>query len=700
PHEDSFQNYSIVELDTAVNKDISSITDFYEDSNGVFWLGTNSKGVYLFDPVKEEFTAHFVAHNDNPESICSNRVFCFYEDSHNNIWVGTSNGLSLFNADSCTFTNIQKHHGLPNASICGIQEDDDGYYWISTRKGLSRADLTDVNNPVFRNFDTFDGIKNDEFLEGASFKDRRGYLYFSGYNNLNVFNPADIFVNNSPPPVYISKIAVSQGNRLKSQKPNIDYYAENDSATFASSYNNFIFSYTAIDFYQPTKIKFRYKLEGFDNEWIDPIDAKQRYISYTNLDPGTYTFKVMAANSDGVWNFEGDSFHFTIKPPFRKTWWFYTLISLIFASFVLLFIKLREASLVQSKIKLEKLVKERTTEILNQSEELKLQSEYLQQANEEIKETYTALANQNEQFKQKNKLITIKNKELEKQKNSLANLAWELQDRNEEITAHRNEIERQKKEITDSILYAYRIQQAVLPTQDQVKDLFPDFFIFNRPKSIVSGDFYWAARIGNYRVVAVVDCTGHGVPGGFMSMLGVLMLNEVILMRGILDPAKALNQLRQGIVSVLHQTGEFSDTADGMDLSLCVINDADNTLTYSGANSFMVLFEPLAGKNDESYTVIRSDRMPIAYHPLMKSFSNKKYPLTENSVLFLFTDGLIDQFGGPKNKKFQHQRLIDFIVENKDLPLKTQGMVLEQTFDKWKGSTFQVDDVLVMGVKV
>ncbi|MDY0199532.1 MAG: two-component regulator propeller domain-containing protein [Tenuifilaceae bacterium] len=700
PDGESFLNYSISELDTTVGLDVASISEFYEDDKGIFWMGTADRGVYLFNPDKEAFIDNFVVDDDNPESICSNKVLCFYQDTHNNLWIGTDNGLCLFNAESHTFTNIPNECVLPNSSISSIQEDGKGYYWISTQNGLSRVDLSDIKNPVFRNFNTFDGLKNEEFLQSASFKDQRGYLYFSGYNNLNVFNPADIFVNNVPPPVYINKVSVSQGNRSKTEKLEYGYYTKNDTVTFPSSYSNFIFRYTAIEFYQPEKIKFRYKLEGFDNEWINPIDSKQRYISYTNLNPGTYTFKVIAANSDGVWNQDGDTFHFTIRPPFWRTWWFFVLISLFFASFILAFIRFREANLVKAKIKLEELVKERTAEISDQSEELKMQSEFLKHANEEISATSTALADQNKQFKQKNEEITIKNKELEEQKNSLANIAWELQDKNEEITAQRNEIERQKKEITDSILYAYRIQQAVLPTQDQVKDLFSDFFVFNRPKSIVSGDFYWATRVGNYRVVAVVDCTGHGVPGGFMSMLGVLMLNEVVLLRGIIDPAKALNQLRQGIISVLHQKGEFTDAADGMDLSLCIIDDTDNTLTYSGANSSMAIFEPLSSTNNESLTVVRSDRMPIAYHPLMKSFSNQKFSLSGDSVIFLFTDGVIDQFGGAKNKKFQHQRLMDFILENKDLPLETQGIVLEQTFDHWKGSTYQVDDVLVMGLKV
>lgn len=699
PDGETFQNYSVLGLDTMINFDTSLITGFYEDANGVYWIGTIDLGVYLFDPDKEVFTGHFVANDDNPESICSNEILSFYEDSHNRFWVGTNNGLSLFNADNHTFTNIKNGRGLSNSSICSMQEEGAGFYWVSSQNGMLRVDLNDVKNPVFRKFDAVDGLKNEDFLESASFKDRRGNLYFSGYNNLNAFNPAAIFENNSPPPVYISKIFVSHGNRSKSPKEDISYFIETDSVVFSSSFNNFVFSYTAIEFYQPQKIRFRYKLEGFDNEWNDPIDNKQRYISYTNLNPGTYTFKVIAANSDGVWNHEGDTFLFTIKPPFWKTLWFFALVSLLFVTLFLFYVKFREARLIQSKIRLEELVEERTIEISNQSEELKSQSESLQQANEEIRATSLALYDQNEQFKQKNEEITIKNKELEEQKNSLANLAWELQDKNEEITNQRNEIERQKKEITDSIFYAQRIQQAVLPSQEQIKDLFSEFFIFNRPKSIVSGDFYWATRIGKRRVIAVVDCTGHGVPGGFMSMMGVLMLNEVISLRGILNPATALNQLRQGIISVLHQKGDFYDAADGMDLSLCVIDDENRTLTYAGANSSIIIFEP-SKPEAERMTILRSNRMPIAYHPMMKSFTSETYKLTNESIIFLYSDGVFDQFGGPSNKKFQQTRLHSFIHENKDLPLATQGIVLEQFFDKWKGSTYQVDDVMVLGIRV
>ena len=585
-------------------------------------------------------------------------------------------------------------NGLPNDVISAIEEDVHGRLWVSTNKGISCVDVNNLSKPVFWNFDKHDGLPMNEFSNNASFTLNSGNILFGALNSFVSFNPLDIKSDTIVPWVYVYEARISEHNRQTEGEDDeiIINLLKSDSLSFAYSQNNLSFYVTVIHPRAPHKNSYKYILEGFDSKWGAPNISQQQFVRYTNLKPGDYTFRVIAQNSDGFWNEEGDSFFFTIEKPFWNKWWFYGVITLIFVGVAYALSQVREAALVKSKEHLEEMVSERTQELL-------LQSEQLKQANEEIRSSSEALTEQNELLKLKHEEITQKNNELEHQKNSLANLAWELQDKNEEITAQRNEIERQKKEITDSILYAQRIQQAVLPTQEQIKELFPEFFIFNRPKSIVSGDFYWATRIGKYRVVAVVDCTGHGVPGGFMSMLCVLMLNEVISLRGYVDPAKALNHLRQSIISVLHQKGEFNDASDGMDLSLCVIDDERKVITYSGANSSMIVFEPNAAP-DEKLTILRSDRMPIAYHPLMKSFSNKMVPFGTDTVLFLHSDGIVDQFGGPNNKKFQHQRLLNFIADNSDLPLETQGIVLEQIFSKWKGKAFQVDDVLVMGIKL
>ncbi|MDD2279173.1 MAG: two-component regulator propeller domain-containing protein [Bacteroidales bacterium] len=670
------------------------LTVLFEDSRGNFWIGTSNEGLNLFDRDKEEVLKVYRKDFIDSTSIVSNRILSFYEDSKGRFWIGTAEGLSLYNYDTESFTNFTTQDGLPNNVIYGILEDKQGRLWMSTNNGISCFTITDTKDFSFRNYDKYDGFPSNEFSQGSACNLSNGQLAYGGINNFILFDPLTLKENKVKPLAYIYEARFLE----KGNKENVISLFETDSLTFNYTQNNISFYVTVLHYIAPQKNKYKYMLQGFDKSWV--IDQNyQQFVKYTNLKPGTYTFNVIPQNPDGTWNSEGDSFTFTITPPFWNTWIFYVGLAILAILLIHGFIVYRDRRLLNAKEELEGMVVIRTKELSNQSEELRLQTENLHEANEEIKSKSLVLEEQNRILQDKNNEITIQRNELEEQKNSLANLAWELQDKNEEITAQRNEIERQKSEITDSIKYAQRIQEAVLPTQDQIGDLFPDFFILNKPKSIVSGDFYWATRIGNYRIVAVVDCTGHGVPGGFMSMLGVLMFNEVISLRGTVDPAEALNQLRKEIISVLHQKGGIEDATDGMDLSLCVVDDDTNTLTYSGANSVLTVYSP-SKKATEALNEYRSDRMPIAHHLIMKPFSNQTIKIQKGDLVYLYTDGITDQFGGPQNKKFQPNNLRLFIHENKHLPVAEQGIILEKTFKAWKGKTFQVDDVLVMGLRV
>lgn len=679
----------------------------FEDKQGNFWIGTSGEGLNLMNRTAETFE-HIKNNPDDISSLSSNRVLCINQDSHGRLWVGTGGGgLNLFNYDTRTFTTFTKNEGLPNDVVYGILEDDNNNVWLSTNYGLSCFNPDTALPFRFRNYTKPDGLQSNEFAEGAYLKSKSGLLFFGGISGFNVFDPAKVIDNPFPPRVYITNLRIDKKgkNQEKTEELKIVNLLEQESITLPYSSNNITISFTGIHFIAPEKISYKYILEGFESSWITP-SHNQRFATYTNLKYGKYTFKVIAANPDGIWDVDGDSFSITITPPFWRTWWFILLVLITSAAIVVGIVLLREASLIKSKRELEDIVELRTAEITRQNVEISNQAEKLMQANEEITATYDVLAEQNKNLQQLNEEITSQRNELEEQRNSLANLAWELQEKNEEITSQRNEIQKQKdllaqqqKEITDSIMYAKRIQHAILPTIDQVSECFSEFFIFYRPKSIVSGDFYWTSRIGKYRIIAVVDCTGHGVPGGFMSMLGMMMLNEVISQRRMFDPAQALNYLRQNIISVLHQKGDITDAGDGMDLSLCIIDDEDMTLHYSGANSSIMLMQANETGNYD-LNAFSSDRMPISYHLVMRSFTTQKIKLNKGDLIYLYSDGISDQFSGENGKKFQILRLRDFILDNYLLPLKTQGMALEQLFDAWKGDMFQVDDVLVMGVKV
>ncbi len=253
----------------------------------------------------------------------------------------------------------------------------------------------------------------------------------------------------------------------------------------------------------------------------------------------------------------------------------------------------------------------------------------------------------------------------------------------------------QKRQITDSIEYASRIQTAILPPVDYIATVIPDHFIFYKPRDIVSGDFYWITHKEGKTIVAVVDCTGHGVPGAFMSMLGFAFLNEIVNKETELRANEILNQLRDNVKLSLHQTGKENEAKDGMDIALCIIDPKENKLQYAGA------YNPLYLIRNNELISLKADRMPIGIHILEKeSFTNHEIDILKGDMIYIFTDGYIDQFGGPNTAKFKITPFKEMLISMRDKSMSEQKRILETEFDNWKGDKEQIDDVLVMGIKV
>jgi PAS domain S-box-containing protein len=308
--------------------------------------------------------------------------------------------------------------------------------------------------------------------------------------------------------------------------------------------------------------------------------------------------------------------------------------------------------------------------------------------------------------------------ELEAQHNFVMKQGDKIASQNVKIKQQRDLVIKQKKEITDSIHYAQRIQSAILPNKDQLNKTFRDFFVFFRPKDIVSGDFYWVYKLNDLTFFSAVDCTGHGVPGAFMSMLGISYFNEIVIEKGITEPAEILYRLRNTIISTLHQTGEVGESKDGMDVSLCVLNNTTKQLQYAGANNPVYIVRKTKkdhpfniGKShrmqidgvDQDYTLtaLKGDKMPIGVH--LKDtlpFTNHVIQLQENDNVYVFTDGFVDQFGGDKQKKFLSKQFRDLLLHIQPLEMNDQKAHINQTFEDWKNTLEQVDDVLIIGVKV
>ncbi|MCK5823067.1 MAG: DUF4154 domain-containing protein [Bacteroidales bacterium] len=263
----------------------------------------------------------------------------------------------------------------------------------------------------------------------------------------------------------------------------------------------------------------------------------------------------------------------------------------------------------------------------------------------------------------------------------------------------RDEISRQKQDITDSIQYAKRIQTAVFPSDDFINNILNEYFILNKPKGIVGGDFYWISENNGQTIIAIGDCTGHGVPGGFMSMLGITFLNKIVNEKGITKPSEILNHLRINIIESLHQTGEFGEVDDGMDISLISVNKKNHVLQYAGAmNSLYIISTDIEGYKLKE---IKADRISICISRLAdKSFTNHKIGIKKGDTVYLSTDGYLDQFGGSKGERFKAENFRQLILKLQELTMSEQKKALNENIESWRGLNNQIDDILVMGIRI
>ena len=270
-----------------------------------------------------------------------------------------------------------------------------------------------------------------------------------------------------------------------------------------------------------------------------------------------------------------------------------------------------------------------------------------------------------------------------------------LQQQHDEIKAQRDKIAQQNKEITDSITYASIIQSAILTPHSLFEKLFPEHFIYYRPKQLVSGDFYWLNQKAGKTIVVVADCTGHGVPGAFMSMLGMAYLNEIINKSDIEFTDEILNELRSRMIESLHQTDENTQAKDGMDIAICIIDPEKMEMQFSGA------FNPVYIISNNNLEVVRGDRIPIGFSLRTDAyFTRHSITLHKDDIVYLFSDGYCDQFGGENRKKFMSKRFAHLLLDIYHYPMDKQREWLDRTLTEWMGNNDQVDDITVVGIRI
>jgi serine phosphatase RsbU (regulator of sigma subunit) len=420
---------------------------------------------------------------------------------------------------------------------------------------------------------------------------------------------------------------------------------ENNRPSLEHKKNNLQFTWSALFFDQEFRNRYSYKLEGFDKEWSGWERSTEK--EYTNLPTGSYIMRVRSKNIFGIQGQE-DTYPFSIAPPWYLAWWSVTLYAILMTAIIVL-------TLIYTRN-----LRRRTQILERKNREIELQKQALEQLNEEI---------------------TSQRDEIEAQRDSMAR--------------QKDLINRQNHAMTDSIHYARRIQDAVLPANEVMRYLLPKHFVFYRPRDIVSGDFYWIDKKDETVMLVVADCTGHGVPGAFMSMLGISLLNEISSSFTSHSTNEIMDELRDRVIDALGQTGDRYEARDGMESGLLAVNPKTREIQYTGANLNLHIFTK--GK----LIKVKGDQMPVGINSEAGTpFTSQNLKLDRGDTLYLFSDGFPDQFGGEYRKKFGTPRLKRLLTELQPRILLDQRSALEEAFDKWKGSQEQIDDVLLVGIKL
>jgi serine phosphatase RsbU (regulator of sigma subunit)/ligand-binding sensor domain-containing protein len=446
--------------------------------------------------------------------------------------------------------------------------------------------------------------------------------------------------------------------------------------TLPYRYNSIRFASASVSYNEDINL-FQSYLEGFDKSWSRWEEDDQK--EYTNLPEGTYTYRIRSKDVYGKISREA-SYKFTILPPWYRTHFAYLCYAFILVGSFWGFVRWRISAIEKEKEVLAKKVTERTQELAT--------------TNDKLVTVNTQLVEQNNIIKQKSDEIADAYQKMFDLNTQLTNTVSELQVARKQVEKQRDELSKQKENTDSSIRYARRIQDAMLPYANKLNTWFSEHFIFYRPRDIVSGDFYWFTERNGKIIITAVDCTGHGVPGAFMSMIGFSKLSQVVNENNITESDEILNYLHEGIRYSLKQ--EETDNRDGMDMALCVIDKEAKTMSFTGAKNPIIICQK------GNVELIKADKMPIGglQREEKRIFSKHTFDISEPTSVYLFTDGYQDQFGGEHGKKFMTTNFFNLIQEISSKPMSEQYQIIQNTMNNWIKGYEQTDDILVIGLKI
>jgi ligand-binding sensor domain-containing protein/serine phosphatase RsbU (regulator of sigma subunit) len=673
-------NNKVYNLGKKIGLEMINVNCVIEDNAENIWIGTNENGLYKWD-------GKYIVNYGQKQGIKSNSIYGLSIDDKNNLLIGTNgdgllmlsneNKLVAFNKlngieneviycskkthqgiffgsyggglywlkNNNELANISVNDGLCDQSVLSLTIDDKNNLYCATAKGISIIDYTSKALKI-SNYSTNEGFLNDDFNANAIalYKDKlvlgcHDYLIKADLDQFKLLGKENPFLTD----VEFGDKSLKYFSELQATKSLL--FNSNKSESIAIDYNNnkakFILGYSN-NWFNKHDVNVKFKLDGLDENWINAtIAAKTDGYTYSNLAPGNYVYNYSIQQTNNLWS-EPYQFSFSILPPWYRTIYAYFSYSLLFIASLFGFARYRNRILIEKNQQLENIVIERTKEIVEQKEEI-----------------------------EKSKTIV------------------ELQN---------HELEEKNHEIIQSITYAKRLQEAILPQHSFIDKFLSDYFILYMPKDIVAGDFYWFEQyeINNQKLLfyAAADCTGHGVPGAMVSVVCSSALNRSLLEFNISDTGKILDKVREIVIETFQKSKE--EVKDGMDISLCCLNLETRELFWSGANNPLWVIR----NKSKELEAFKPDKQPIGKSENPTPFFTNHILLEKGDCIYIFTDGYQDQFGGEKGKKFMAAKMKELFLNNIDKPMDEQKEIIGNTILDWKGQLEQVDDICVWGVRI
>jgi serine phosphatase RsbU (regulator of sigma subunit) len=571
------------------------------------------------------------------------------------LWVGTDCGVGLVRDgrfDQMELTTFDRNIIIKSMLPARSRK----HLWLGTNKGFSYFN-TETRRFEFT-IDTRDGLSGDEITGGGLLMDHNKLLWVGTYHGISNFNIKARSTRNIAPVCYIEKLYMN-GEPIELESGRV----------FSHNENSLVFEISALSFADEASLEFEFYLRGKGNAYASYHRDSEYRAVYNNLPPGNYEFIYKAKGKNNIWGYT-EGFDFSVREAWYRTWVFRILLLSFFLISTYVFYLIRIRNIKAQKDRLEQQVRERTREINEQKDEIEAQRNRIQWQLEEI------------------------------------------ENQRDHIMEQRDLVMKQKQAMTDSITYAQKIQSAILPLPTAIKDYFSEYFIIFQPRDIVSGDFYWFKETEDSIIIVGADCTGHGVPGAFMSMLGVTLLNEELRGNGQYKPGEMLGLLRTKVKETLTQDNCLEEQKDGIEMAFVLIDKEKSQLQFAGANHPLYLIRKKDGlsgagleehlcmeNNDYSLYQFKGDKQPIGFYWEERDFTNHVIDLRKGDSFYIFSDGIVDQYGGKKRKKYKAVNFRKLLLSIQQEPMNKQKTIIKDSFDTWRGKHEQIDDVSVIGVR-